>query len=139
MQQFSCNALIIHNRFTILSNCIIEQVFLIKFKRVLITQENSDWTAFLEALRRDLRQKQDKIENLEKCLKFRAKDFSKDPSETQKRFNSLYGNLKRTEEKENELIQKRIDLIEKQTTELQRLHGLVVVGDDGKIVRKLRP
>lgn len=71
-------------------------------------------------------------------MKFHAKDFSKDPSETQRRFSSLYENLKRIEEKEDELIQKRIDLIEKQTTELQRLHGLVVVGEDGKIVRKIR-
>lgn len=71
-------------------------------------------------------------------MNLRAKDFSKDTSETQRRFNSLYENLKCTETKEGEQIQKRIDLIEKQTAELQRLHGLVVVGEGGKIVRKAR-
>ena len=100
-------------------------------------QENSDWTAFGEALRRDLMKKKKKIEILEKCVKLRAKDFSKDPSETQRRFNNVYENLKSMEAEENEQIQKRIDLIEKQATELQRLHGLAVVEEHGKIIRKI--
>lgn len=34
-------------------------------------------------------------------------------------------------------IQKRMDLIAVQVKELQRLHGLVVVDEKGKIVRKI--
>lgn len=70
-------------------------------------------------------------------MKLPAKDFSKDPLETQKYFTSVYENLKSTELEENEQIQKRIDLIERQAIELQRLHGLAVVEEHGKIVRKI--
>lgn len=104
---------------------------------VNLAKENSDWIAFLEAQHRDIKQKQERIEILENFVGLPAKDFLKDTAETQKRFNKAFESLKLTEKEEDEEIQKRLDLIEKQTTELLRLHGIAAVDEKGIILRKI--
>lgn len=107
------------------------------FVYIFFYKENSDWTAFAEALVSDVKQKQEKIQVLEAVVELPAKNFLKDPSETQKRFNKAYDSFKATEDQKRAEIKKRMDLIEVQTKELQRLHGLMVVEERGKILRKI--
>ncbi|XP_035223096.1 cilia- and flagella-associated protein 57-like isoform X2 [Stegodyphus dumicola] len=104
---------------------------------VKLAKENSDWTAFGEALRTDFQQKEERISCLEEALQMPWNQFATDPSETQRRLQNAYENLECLEKTENEEIQKRLSLIEEQDKELQRLHGLLVVDQRGIVARKM--
>ncbi|GFT07695.1 uncharacterized protein TNCV_4046151 [Trichonephila clavipes] len=105
---------------------------------VKLAKENSDWTAFAEAIRADIRLKKERIRHLEESLGLKKEEFSRNPTETQRRLLQTYENLRHLEEEEHQQIEQRMSLIEEQQKEIQRLHGLLTVEEKGKIVRKIR-
>ncbi|GFQ81891.1 cilia-and flagella-associated protein 57, partial [Trichonephila clavata] len=105
---------------------------------VKLAKENSDWTAFAEAIRANIRSKRERIRHLEEGLDLKKEEFNRNPAETQRRLLQTYENLRHLEEEEHRQIDQRMTLIEEQEKEIQRLHGLLTVEEKGKIVRKMR-
>ncbi|GBM45930.1 hypothetical protein AVEN_206472-1 [Araneus ventricosus] len=104
----------------------------------LYSKENSDWSAFAEALRADIRLKQNRIRCLEEGLGLTAEEFGKNPAETQRRLLEKAEILSHLKEEEDKQIEQRLTLIKEQQEEILRLHGLLSVEDKGKIIRKMR-
>ncbi|GIY13803.1 uncharacterized protein CDAR_469411 [Caerostris darwini] len=100
--------------------------------------ENSDWTAFAEAIREDIRQKKDRIHCLEEALGMKAEEFSRNPALTQRRLLQTAQTLRQLEEEENRQIEQRLALVKEQQDEILRLHGLLTVDEKGKVFRKMR-
>ncbi|GFT72045.1 cilia-and flagella-associated protein 57 [Nephila pilipes] len=105
---------------------------------VKLAKENSDWTAFAEAIRNDIQLKKQRILYLEEGLGMKKEEFGRNPAETQRRLWQAAETLQRLEEEEERQIDKRLDLIEEQQKEILRLHGLLSVEEKGKIIRKMR-
>ncbi|CAL1286903.1 unnamed protein product [Larinioides sclopetarius] len=105
---------------------------------IKLAKENSDWSAFAEALRADIRRKQERIQCLEEGLGLKAEDFGRNPTETQRRLLEMAETLRHLKEVEDKQIEQRLTLIKEQQAEVQRLHGLLSVEDKGKITRKMR-
>nr|XP_042896916.1 kinesin-like protein KIF20B [Parasteatoda tepidariorum] len=101
-----------------------------------LAQENSDWTAFAESLRADVNNKKERIACLEETLGLKADEFATNPAETQKRLQKVAETFQQLEEKESNEIEKRMNLIQSQASEILRLHALVNVEERNKIVRR---
>ncbi|GIX86950.1 uncharacterized protein CEXT_254631 [Caerostris extrusa] len=100
-------------------------------------EENSDWTAFAEAIREDIRQKKDRIRCLEEALGMKAEEFGRNPALTQRRLlqsPDTEAARRGGEQADRATFGPRGD----QQKEILRLHGLLTVEEKGRVFRKMR-